>query len=97
VREHVDRAHDAIIDFRRDGISADGVLIKPVFQAASLKAAREELSSGLVWKTFQTGLTTPASFAKRSVEMCWHEHERAYRADRKRPTSGWLWKPESAT
>jgi hypothetical protein len=25
IREHVDRVHDAIIDFRRDGISADGV------------------------------------------------------------------------
>jgi hypothetical protein len=44
IRQHVDRAHDAIIDFRRDSISADGVLTKPVFQAAALKAAREELS-----------------------------------------------------
>jgi hypothetical protein len=47
VREHVDRAHDAIIDFRRDGISAEGVLMKPVFQAAALKAAREELSKAI--------------------------------------------------
>ena len=35
VREHVDRAHDAIIDFRRDGISADGVLMKPVCEELS--------------------------------------------------------------
>jgi hypothetical protein len=47
VREHVGRAHDAIIDFQRDGISADGVLMKPVFQAASLKAARKELSKSI--------------------------------------------------
>jgi hypothetical protein len=32
---------------RRDGISADGVLMKPVFQAAALKAAREELSKAI--------------------------------------------------
>jgi hypothetical protein len=47
VREHVNRAHDAIIDIRHDGISADGVLTKPVFQAAALKAAREELSKAI--------------------------------------------------
>jgi hypothetical protein len=45
VREHVNRAHDAIIDFRRDGISADGMLMRLFFQAAALKAAREELSN----------------------------------------------------
>ena len=47
ILEHVNRAHDAIIDFRRDGISADGVLMKPVFQATALKAAREELSKAI--------------------------------------------------
>jgi hypothetical protein len=47
VREHVNRAQDAIHDFRRDGISAEGVLMKPVFQAAALKAAREELSKAI--------------------------------------------------
>ena len=47
IRQHVDRAHDAIIDFRRDGISAEGVLMKPMFQAAALKAAREELSKAI--------------------------------------------------
>jgi len=36
--------HDAIIDFRRDGISADGVLMKLV---SPLKAAREELSKAI--------------------------------------------------
>ena len=50
IREHVDRAHDAIIDFRRDGINAEGVLMKPVFQAAALKAAREELSKAIAIK-----------------------------------------------
>jgi hypothetical protein len=34
ILEHVNRAHDAIIDFRRDGISAEGALMKPVSQAA---------------------------------------------------------------
>jgi hypothetical protein len=47
IREYVDRAHDALSEFRRDGISADGVLMKPVFQAAALKAAREELSKAI--------------------------------------------------
>jgi hypothetical protein len=47
VREHVNRAHDAIIDFRRDGINTEGVLMKPVFQAAALTAAREELSKAI--------------------------------------------------
>jgi hypothetical protein len=46
-REHVDRAQDAIRDFWRDGISADGVLMRPHFQAASLKVAREELSKAI--------------------------------------------------
>ena len=35
---HVDRAHDAISEFRSDGINADGVLMRPLFQAASLNA-----------------------------------------------------------
>jgi hypothetical protein len=33
--------------FRRDGISADGVLMRSIFQAASLKAARAELSKAI--------------------------------------------------
>jgi hypothetical protein len=47
VREHVNRAQDAIHDFRRDGISAAGVLMRPIFQVASLKVAREELSKAI--------------------------------------------------
>jgi hypothetical protein len=45
--DQVDRAHDAISEFRRDGINADGVLLRPHFQAASLKVAREELSKAI--------------------------------------------------
>jgi hypothetical protein len=47
VREHVDRAQDAIRDFWRDGNNADGVLMRPHFQLASLKVAREELSKAI--------------------------------------------------
>jgi hypothetical protein len=47
VREHADRAQDAIREFWRDGINAEGVLMRPLFQAASLKAAREELSKAI--------------------------------------------------
>jgi hypothetical protein len=47
VRAHVNRAHDALSDFQRDGINANGVLMRPSFQAASLKAAREELSKAI--------------------------------------------------
>ena len=39
----VDRAHD----FRPDGIKAEGALMKPVFQAVALKAARKELSKAI--------------------------------------------------
>jgi hypothetical protein len=46
-REHVDRAQDAIREFWRDGINANGVLMRPFFQAAALKAAREELSKAI--------------------------------------------------
>jgi hypothetical protein len=47
VRGHVDSAQDAIREFWRDGINGDGVLMRPVFQAASLKVAREELSKAI--------------------------------------------------
>jgi hypothetical protein len=50
VRERVDRAQDATRDFWRDGINAEGVLICPRFQAASLKAAREELIGRTEWE-----------------------------------------------
>jgi hypothetical protein len=44
VREHADRAQDAIRDFWRDGINAEGVQMRPHFQAAALKAAPEALT-----------------------------------------------------
>jgi hypothetical protein len=47
VRDHVDRAQDAIRDFWRDGTNVEGALMRPLFQAASLKAAREELSKAV--------------------------------------------------
>jgi hypothetical protein len=47
IRDHVNRAHEAINEFRRDGINADGMLMRPIFRAASLKAAREELSKAI--------------------------------------------------
>ena len=47
VREHVNRAYDAISEFRRDGINAEVVLVRQLFQAAALKIAREELSKAI--------------------------------------------------
>ena len=47
VREHVDRALDAISEFRLDGINAEVVLVRELFQAVSLKVAREELSKAI--------------------------------------------------
>ena len=47
VRGHVDSAQDAIREFWRDGINANYVLMRPLFQAMSLKAAREELSKAI--------------------------------------------------
>jgi hypothetical protein len=47
VLDHVDRARGALDDFRRDGINAEGVLASPLFQAASLKVAREELNKAI--------------------------------------------------
>ena len=43
VLEHVQRAREALDDFRGDGISAEGELTRPLFQNAALKVAREEL------------------------------------------------------
>ena len=47
VLEHVERANDAVKNFRDDGVSADGVLTHPPFQAAALKVAREELQRAI--------------------------------------------------
>ncbi len=43
VLEHVDRAIDAVGNFRDNGVNAEGALTHPHFQAAALKVAREEL------------------------------------------------------
>jgi hypothetical protein len=43
VLEHVERADDAVKNFRENGVGAEGVLTHPSFQAAALKVAREEL------------------------------------------------------
>jgi hypothetical protein len=47
VRDHVNRAQVALGQFRADSINAEGVLMRPLFQAASLKAAREEFSKAI--------------------------------------------------
>jgi hypothetical protein len=47
VRELVDRAQVAIRGFWRDGINAEDMLMRPHFQWASLKAAREDLSKAI--------------------------------------------------
>jgi hypothetical protein len=39
ILEHVYRAHDALVDLRRHGISAEGVLKKPAFQISALRGA----------------------------------------------------------
>ena len=47
VFEHVERADDAVKNFRDNGVSAEGVLTHPSFQAAALKVAREELQRAI--------------------------------------------------
>jgi hypothetical protein len=47
VLEHVERAHDALANFRADGVSSDGVLSHPPIQAAALKVAREDLRKAI--------------------------------------------------
>jgi len=47
VLEHVQRAREALEEFREDGISAEGELTRPVFQNAALKVAREELTKAI--------------------------------------------------
>jgi hypothetical protein len=53
VLEHVERAIDAVANFRDNGVNAEGVLTHPQFQAAALKVAREELlrAIGLIERT----------------------------------------------
>jgi hypothetical protein len=47
VMEHVERADDAVKNFRENGVDAQGVLTHPQFQAAALKVAREELQRAI--------------------------------------------------
>jgi hypothetical protein len=47
VLEHVARADDAVNNFRADGISGEGILTHPRFQAAALKVARAELTRAI--------------------------------------------------
>ena len=45
--EHVQRARAALDEFTTDGISAEGELMRPHFQGAALKVAREELAKAI--------------------------------------------------
>ena len=47
VLEHVERADDALENFRDNAVSADGMLTHPALQAAALKVAREELRKAI--------------------------------------------------
>ena len=47
VFEHVARADDAVNNFRSDGVTEDGVLTHPKFQAAALRVARAELERAI--------------------------------------------------
>ena len=47
VLEHIARARQALDDIRSDGTSAEGVLMRPHFQNAGLKVAREELGKAI--------------------------------------------------
>jgi hypothetical protein len=47
VLEHVERAGDAIKTFHTDGVTPEGVLAHPQFQAAALKVARQELQKAI--------------------------------------------------
>jgi hypothetical protein len=57
VLEHVQRAREALDQFRDDGINAEGELMRPQFQAPALKVAREELSKAIaaIERTSQRG------------------------------------------
>jgi hypothetical protein len=47
VLEHVARARAALDQFAEDGVNAEGVMVRPHFQAAALKVAREELGKAI--------------------------------------------------
>ena len=44
VIEHVRRSDDAVTNFRSDGVTAEGILKHPKFQAAALRVARSMVS-----------------------------------------------------
>jgi hypothetical protein len=47
VLEHVARARQTLEDLHSDGINAEGVMMRPHFQNAALKVAREELAKAI--------------------------------------------------
>ena len=47
VLEHVERADDAVQNFRDDAVNSEGILTHPSLQAAALKVAREELRKAI--------------------------------------------------
>jgi hypothetical protein len=47
VLEHVDRADDALENFRDNAMSGEGMLAHPALQAAALKVASEELRKAI--------------------------------------------------
>ena len=47
VLDHVERSQAALADFRSDGTNAEGVLMRPRFQLAELKVAREEIEKAI--------------------------------------------------
>ena len=47
VLEHIARARKALDEFGEDGINAEGRIMRPHFQAAALKVAREELTKAI--------------------------------------------------
>jgi len=47
VLEHVERADDAVKNFRDNTVNADGILTHPSLRAAALKVAREELKKAI--------------------------------------------------
>jgi hypothetical protein len=47
VLEHIERADDAVKNFRDNGVRAESVLVHPPLQAAALTVAREELRKAI--------------------------------------------------
>ena len=47
ILDHLDRVQQMLTEFRVDGVSTEGILMRPHFHTASLKVAREELSKAI--------------------------------------------------